>query len=96
MADGKGNTENQDYHFDPVKMGKLFQMVETIHDDVQELKRVQNEHVKIVAPIPKSIDALNIKVGIQNGRVTKLEHWRIYLTGIFAAAIFFLKKYGVL
>lgn len=37
--------------------------------------------VEVLKYIKEGIDSLNVKVGIQNGRVSKLEHDRAYVMG---------------
>lgn len=96
MAGSNDNNEQSKYHFDPIKMGKLFQMVETMHEDVHDIKVEQLAQGKIIAPIPKSVNDLNTKVGIQNGRVSKLEKFRYLILGAFGLLLFGLKYWDKL
>ena len=40
------------------------------------------------------INEVKISVGIQNGRVSKLEQWRSYFTGGLGVIVFLLAIYG--
>lgn len=56
-----------------------------INDRLIVLEIQNAAKMEILARIEKSVDGLVERVGIQNGRVSKLENWRSYVFGSMGA-----------
>lgn len=60
--------------------------------DGQERRRYSLDAIGVkIDDIADDIVELKSRVGIQNGRVTKLENWRWFIVGAFAVVGFIIK-----
>jgi len=57
-----------------------------IDDRLREVEVHMAENKTILHQMAETLTSLNLKVGIQNGRVTKLEGWKAWILGGVAMA----------
>ncbi len=67
-----------------------------VNDRLIELEKISAGSKEILEQISKDVALIHVKVGIQNGRVGKLENWQSWMYGGFAMVGFLFSMAAVL